>query len=124
MPATTRAAIAIVEDDGGVRTALRELLRSAGFAADSFASAEDFLASGRDPEVDCVVADINLPGMSGVVLLQTMAAAGRRARVVLITGRDDPATLELIERAGAAPLLRKPFGDDELFDVLRDALQA
>jgi FixJ family two-component response regulator len=121
MPAT-RAAIAIVEDDESVRTALRELLRSAGFAAATFASAEDFLASGRDADVDCVVADINLPGMSGVMLLQTLAAAGRRARVVLITGRDDPATLDLIERAGAAPLLRKPFREEELFDVLRDAL--
>jgi FixJ family two-component response regulator len=121
MPAT-RAAIAIVEDDESVRTALRELLRSAGFAAATFASAEDFLATGRDADVDCVVADINLPGMSGVMLLQTLAAAGRRARVVLITGRDDPATLDLIERAGAAPLLRKPFREEELFDVLRDAL--
>jgi FixJ family two-component response regulator len=120
MPAT-HTAIAIVEDDAGVRTALRELLRSAGFAAITFPSAEEFLASGRDAEVECVVADINLPGMSGVVLMQTLAATGRSPRVVLITGRDDPATLELIERAGAVPLLRKPFGADELFDVLRGA---
>jgi FixJ family two-component response regulator len=123
MPAT-RTAIAIVEDDEGVRTALRELLRSAGFAPITFGSAEEFLVSGRDTEVDCVVADINLPGMSGVVLMQTLAAAGRQARVVLITGRDDPATLDLIERAGAVPLLRKPFRADELFDVLRGATRS
>jgi FixJ family two-component response regulator len=116
--ANTRATIAVVDDDAGVRTALQQLLRSAGFVAVVFASAEEFLASRRQADIDCLIADINLPGMSGVALVQVLAAEGGSPCVVLITGRDDPHTLELIGRAGAVPLLRKPFSDEELFGAI------
>jgi FixJ family two-component response regulator len=114
----TRALIAVVDDDVGVRTALRQLLRSAGFDAIAFESAEAFLASAKQLQVRCLIADINLPGMSGVELLQTLAENGGPPLVVLITGRDDAHTLELIGRAGNVPLLRKPFSDDALFDAI------
>jgi FixJ family two-component response regulator len=116
--ATTRATIAVVVDDVGVRTALRQLLRSAGFDPVAFSSAEEFLATNARADVDCLIADINLPGMSGVALVQALAAEGGPGRVVLITGRDDPHTLDLIGRAGAVPLLRKPFSDQALFDAI------
>ena len=116
--AKPRATIAVVDDDAGVRTALQQLLRSAGFDAIAFESAEAFLASGKRSDIHCLVADINLPGMSGVALAQTLVANGGVTRVVLITGRDDPHTLALIDRAGGLPLLRKPFSDQELFAAI------
>jgi FixJ family two-component response regulator len=121
---TTVATIAVIEDDAGVRTALRQLLRAAGFVALTFESAEEFLEAYRGQEVDCVVADVNLPGMSGVALLKALAAAEVALPAVLITARDDPATLESIRQAAPAPHLRKPFSDDELFDAIDRARRA
>ncbi len=121
---TRYATIAVVEDDPGVRTALRQLLRSAEYDALTFASAEEFLESNRRDDVDCLIADINLPGMSGVALLQALAADGAALPAVLITARDDPATLELLRRAAPVPHLRKPFSDDDLFDAIRRVLRA
>ncbi len=116
---TTLETIAVVEDDAGVRTALQQLLRSAGYEALTFASAEDFLAASRGSAFHCLIADVNLPGMTGVALL---AALERRKAVlpaVLMTGRDDPATQELVRTRGAVPCLRKPFSDRELFDAIQ-----
>jgi FixJ family two-component response regulator len=115
--------IAVVEDDTGVRTALQQLLRSAEYGAMTFSSAEEFLASGASGSVDCLVADINLPGMSGVALVRTLAAGDPTVPVVLITGRDDPGTMELIRQAGPVPRLHKPFSDDALFDAIRTAMR-
>jgi FixJ family two-component response regulator len=119
----TRATIAVVEDDAGVRTALQQLLRSAEFGALTFASAEELLESRDGVRVDCLVADINLPGMSGVALLKALAASGWAVPAVLITGRDDPGTMELLRQAGRVPRLHKPFSDDELFDAIRTAIR-
>lgn len=119
----TRATIAIVDDDAGVRTALRQLLRSAGFEALTFASAEEFLAAGQDEDVDFLIADVNLPGMSGVGLLKTLAEGGGELPALLITGRDDAGTIELIRQAGPVPRLTKPFSDDDLFEVIEEALE-
>ncbi len=118
----TRATVAVVDDDYGVRTALRQLLRSAGFEALTFASAEEFLAAGQDGPIDFLIADVNLPGMSGVGLLRTLAEEGTTVPALLITGRDDAGTIELIRQAGAVPRLTKPFSDDYLFDVIDRSL--
>jgi two-component system response regulator FixJ len=120
----TRATIAIVDDDSGVRTALRELLRSAGFEALTFASSEEFLVAERRDDVDFLIADVNLPGMSGVGLLKTLAARGTTVPALLITGRGDAGTVELIRQAGQVPRLMKPFSDDDLFGVIGSALKA
>jgi FixJ family two-component response regulator len=117
--ATVRATITIVEDDSGVRTALEQLLRSAGFGAISFGSAEAFLASSSGTGAACLIADINLPGMSGVALVQELSARGAGPPAVLMTGRDDATTAELIRQAGPVRCLRKPFSDDDLFDAIR-----
>ena len=120
----TRATIAVVDDDSGVRTALRQLLRSAGFEALTFASAEEFLAAGQREDVDFLIADVNLPGMSGVGLLKALATEGVVLPALLITGRDDAGTVDLIRQAGPVPRLIKPFSDDDLFDVIGTALKA
>ena len=118
----THPIIAIVDDDSGVRTALRELLRSAGFEPLTFASSEEFLAGDRKDDVDFLIADVNLPGMSGVALLETLAARGVTVPALLITGRGDPGTADLMRQAGSVPKLIKPFSEDDLFDVIGEAL--
>ena len=120
----TRHTIAVVEDNPGVRTALQQLLRSASFDTLIFESAEDFLSAGAAERVDVLIADVNLPGMTGVALVQWLAASGSVLPAILITGRDDPATRHLIRQAGRVPRLRKPFSDDDLFGAIRTALSA
>ena len=122
--AKTRATIAVVEDNPGVRIALHQLLRSAAFDTLIFASAEEFLSAGAAEQADVLIADVNLPGMTGVALVQQLAASGSVLPVILITGRDDPATRHLIRQAGRVPRLRKPFSDDDLFGAIRTALSA
>ena len=117
--ARTHTTIAVVEDDAGLRTGLWDLLTAAEFNALTFASAEEFLASGHYTRVDCLIADINLPGMNGVELLNALATDQRLPPAVLITARDDPGTLELIRRAAPVPHLRKPFTAEDLFDAIR-----
>jgi FixJ family two-component response regulator len=119
---TRGATIAVIEDDPGVRTALEQLLRSAGFTARTFESAEEFLDARRNEGADCLIVDINLPGMSGVALVQTLTAEGTGPPAVMMTARDDANTFELIRQAGPVPCLRKPFSDDALFDAIRAAL--
>lgn len=116
------ANIAVVDDDDSVRESLRQLLRAADFGALTFASAEAYLNRLPTDRVDCLIVDVNLPGMSGVDLVHALKEGGRMAPVVLITARDDAATLELVKRAGRIPLLRKPFSEDELFDAIARVL--
>jgi FixJ family two-component response regulator len=110
--------IAVVEDDAGVRTALEQLLRSAGYHALTFESAEAFLAHSGTSDFDCLIADINLPGISGVELVKGLGGNGKRLPAVLITGRRDAATAELTRQAGEIPRLYKPFSDAALFEVI------
>jgi FixJ family two-component response regulator len=117
-----RGTIAIVDDDGSVRMALRELLRSMGFDAVTFGSAEEFLDSGRSQQVGVLIADIHLPGMTGAALVSTLAGAGSAVPALLITAHDDAATAELIRQTGPIPHLRKPFSDEDLLDAMRRAL--
>ena len=110
--------IAVVEDDAGVRTALQQLLRSAGFEAVTFESAEEFLAQKDGDAFACLIADINLPGISGVDLVRELGPIGRALPAVLITGRRDAATMALTREAGDVPKLYKPFSDAALFEVI------
>ena len=116
------ATIAVVEDDEGLRTALQQLLRSAGFGATTFGSAEDFLARANRDDVGCVIADINLPGISGVELVKRLGSNGDRLPAVLMTGRRDAATAELASQLANVPRLYKPFSDDALFEVLAQVM--
>jgi FixJ family two-component response regulator len=119
---TAIATIAIVDDDDSVRQSLRQLLRAADFQALTFASAEEYLTHGDGARVDCLIVDVNLPGMSGVALVQALTANGSKTPAILITARDDSATLDLIRRAGPIPHLRKPFNDEQLFAAISRVL--
>jgi FixJ family two-component response regulator len=116
--------IAIVDDDDSIRHALGNLLRAAELDVRTFASAEDFLASQDCHEIVCLIADVNLPRMSGVALVEALATARRAIPAILITARDDPGTLSLLRRVNGAPHLRKPFSDEELFAAIRQVLSA
>jgi FixJ family two-component response regulator len=119
---TNMATIAVVDDDDSIRRSLKQLLRAAEFEALTFASAEEYLTHGDGARVDCLIVDINLPGMSGVALVQTLAASGSKTPAILITARDDSATLDLIRRASPIPHLRKPFNDEQLFAAMSKVL--
>ena len=118
----SRRTIAVVDDDAGIRAALADLLHAADFDARVFGSAEEFLERGLGERIDCLVTDIHLPGMTGIALLRELGVRGKAIPAVLITGRHDPATLELIRRAESVPCLRKPFSDSELFDAMQRAM--
>src|SRR6266545_3293934 len=98
--------ICVVDDDEDVRRAVRRLLRAAGFIAETFASAEEFLESRDDTRADCLVLDVHLGGLSGVDLQQRLAASGSSIPVVFITAYDDMATHE--RARGTMEYLRKP----------------
>jgi FixJ family two-component response regulator len=114
--------IAIVDDDESIRYALGNLLRAAEFDVLAFGSAEDFLDALDSKRIGCLIADVNLPGMNGVALVEALAATGRAMPAVLITARDDATTFSLLQRAESTPHLRKPFSDDELFAAIRQVL--
>lgn len=111
--------IAIVDDDESVRRSLHRLVRSAGYAVETFASAEDFLAWLPRGQAACLVLDVNMRAMSGLQLQKRLAVP-----VVFITAHDDASTLELIEKSGAAGHLSKPFDDTAVLDAIRRAVGA
>jgi len=120
-PGLRELVIAIVDDAAPVCEALEGLLRSEGFTAQSFACAEDFLASDCGRDAGCLILDVRLPGMSGLQLQQHLAAIGWRIPIVFITAQEDADGQILAQalRAGATACLHKPFGDRELLTVVR-----
>ena len=114
--------IAVIDDDASIRAALRQLLRMASFRGLTFGSAEEYLAFDEQLSVACLVVDVNLPGMNGVALVQTLRAAGTRTPVVFISARDDRHTLALVRTIADAPFLRKPFSDVELLSAIAGAV--
>lgn len=119
---TPRAAVFVVDDDASVREALRSLLRSAGFGVETFASAQEFLARTPSDLPGCLVLDVGLPDLSGLELQQRMAAMNREIPIVFITGQGDVPTSVRAMKAGAVEFLTKPFGERDLLDAIRQAI--
>jgi FixJ family two-component response regulator len=115
--------VAIVDDDAPVREALLDRLDEAGFPACAFASGEEFLASGRQYECSCLIADIRMPGMSGLDLQSRLNAERLRIAVIFITAHGDERTRMQALRGGAVEFLAKPFDDELLLDTVRAALE-
>jgi FixJ family two-component response regulator len=120
MPQTS-ANLALVEDDASVRKAILRLLSVAGFSAAGFGSAEAFLESGPMKQVDCVIIDINLPGLSGFELQEKLIATGSWP-VIFITAHDEPSVRAKYQQSGAVAYLVKPFPSEELISAIRTAL--
>ena len=115
--------IAIVDDDESVRSALQGLMKAAGFQARAFASAEDFLQSGQQCETGCLIADIRMPGMSGLDLQARLNSERCRIPTIFITAHGDTNMRMQALRAGAVEFLTKPFSDDVLLEQVKTALE-
>ncbi|NYT41431.1 response regulator [Sphingomonas sp. R-74633] len=117
-----RKKIAVVDDDESVRESLPDLLRSFGFEAKPFGSAEAFLESGVIDDTDCLVLDVSMPGMSGPELQQELRRMGNRTPIVFITAHSDERAWPGLQRSGAVAYLLKPFSEDAIFEAVRTAL--
>ena len=116
--------IAVVDDDEAFRAALQRLLKSAGLAVGSFASAEDFLNSGQLHETGCLIADIRMPGMSGLDLQAKLNAEHCPIPTIFITAHGDERMRLQAMRGGAVKFLAKPFDDRILLESVRVALES
>ena len=118
-----RYVVAVVEDDSGVRAAIRGLLLAHGFKTRCFASAERFLKSSGAPPA-CLILDLRLPGMTGLELLRTLQAHGRAIPTICISGEihDDRRVQAQLLRAGAMAVLAKPFDPQKLLQLIERAL--
>jgi len=115
--------VAIVDDDDSVRSALQGLLKAAGLPAQAFASAEEFLKSGEKHEIACLIADIRMPGMSGLELQAKLNAERCKIPIIFITAHGDGKMRMQALRAGAVEFLAKPFDDEALLESVRGALE-
>jgi FixJ family two-component response regulator len=115
--------VAIVDDDDSMRSALQGLLKAVGLPAQTFASGEEFLKSGQHRETACLIADIRMPGMSGLELQAKLNAEHCRIPTIFITAHGDANLRMQALRAGAVEFLAKPFDDEALLESVRGALR-
>jgi DNA-binding NtrC family response regulator len=112
----------IVDDDPSAREGVATLLRSAGLTTKTFASGEEFLAAPRPRAPNCLVLDVNLPGVSGLDLQQQLAKSDLQVPIIFLTGHGNiPMTVRAV-KAGAANFLTKPFDEEELLDAVRQCM--
>lgn len=121
--ARVRSTVFVVDDHGGFRKSLRYLLESAGLEVEVFACAEEFLAGYQPARSGCLVADVYMPGMTGVQLLEKLADKGDFRPAILISGQGDIPTAVRAMKVGAVDFLEKPFEDDELLERVRQCVQ-
>jgi FixJ family two-component response regulator len=116
-----RCLVAVVDDDESVRESLPDLLRELGYDAETFASAEGFLAAGNFGRTGCLLLDIAMPGMSGPELQRELQRRGMAIPVVFITAHGDEALRPRLLAQGAVDCLFKPFSETALHAALRTA---
>jgi FixJ family two-component response regulator len=115
--------ISIIDDDASVRVATNRLVRSLGYIARTFASAEEFLASSQANDTSCMIADVQMPGMSGIELQSHLLAQGRRLPIIFITAFPEESARTKALNAGAVCFLTKPFDGPTLVRHLDAVLQ-
>lgn len=113
--------IAIVDDDDAVRIGLRSLLRSYGYEADAYESALALLASGAVGDYHCIITDLQMPGMSGIELLEQLRHDGNQLPLILMTAFPEAALRKRALQGGASCFLSKPFEANELLRCLNQA---
>lgn len=118
-----QAPVYIVDDDEAVRDSMRLLLESSGFVARDFASADLFLKADS-ADMGCLLLDLHMPGISGVELLRAIRSRGVTRPVIVVSGRRDPVQDTEVWAAGASALLSKPFDDQQLLELVAQALGA
>ena len=118
-----RSLVSVVDDDQSVRESLPDLLREFGFEAQTFPSAEEFLASDYLGQTRCLILDIAMPGMSGPDLQRELALRCQEIPIVFISAQRDEAVRPRLLQQGAVECLSKPFSDADLLDALNAALR-
>ena len=116
--------ISIIDDDASVRVATNRLVRSLGYAAHTFASADGFLQSPHVNDTACVIADVQMPGMSGIELQSFLIAQGRSVPMIFITAFPEESIRSRALKAGAVGFLSKPFEGRTLIKHIEMALKA
>jgi len=117
-----RPLVAVVDDDQSLRNATRDLLKAAGFSTATFEDAESFLGSASRAAAACLVADMRMPGMTGLELYQALVASGDRIPTVIITAHPEELTRSRARDAGITCYLSKPFAPDDLLECVGEAL--
>ena len=115
--------ISIVDDDESVREATKGLVRSLGYSAATFASADEFLASDRVDDTSCLITDVQMPGLSGLELQHHLTDRGHRLPIIFVTAYPEERARKQAIGAGAIAFLDKPFSDEQLIDCLDTALR-
>jgi FixJ family two-component response regulator len=122
-PGQPKTVIAVVDDDPSVRQGLQRLIRSFGWHAETFASAQEFLARPTAQAPSCLVLDLQLPGLSGLDLQKQMAESGLEIPIVFLTGHGNiPSSVQAM-KAGAVEFLTKPFDEEDLLKAIREAIE-
>jgi len=120
---STPQLVAIVDDDRSVQSALKDLLESAGVSAQCFGSAEEFLESDQRSQTTSMVADVRMPGMSGLELQARLKAEGSRIPIIFITAHGDAKMRMQAMKAGAIEFLSKPLDNEVLLEKVLTALK-
>jgi len=119
---TDAPTVFIIDDDDGVRTSIKALLKSMALRSESFASAQEFLNYKRTDGPSCLVLDVRLPGISGIDFQHELRRAGVQIPIVFITGHGDIPMSVKAMKSGAVEFLTKPFRDQDLLDAIQQAL--
>ena len=115
--------ISIIDDDASVRDATARLVRSLGYRAATFSSAEEYLQSDRSHDSSCLITDLHMPGMSGAELQSRLIADGQRTPMIFMTAYFEEKVRDRLLQAGASGFLRKPFAEETLVACLEKALE-
>jgi FixJ family two-component response regulator len=115
--------IAVVDDDSSLRESTQLLLRSAGYRAEVFASAREFLGSPRIDETACLMLDVRMPAMDGLELQRFLNEAQRRIPIIFITAHATENAEQRARKAGAVDFLRKPVNEEKLLSAIQTALK-
>jgi len=123
MKATAVPTVFVIDDDGGMRQAIQDLVESVGLRAEAFTTGEEFLNKPRAADPSCLVLDVRLPQMSGLDFQRRLAELGMRIPIIFITAHGDiPMSVRAL-KSGAVEFLTKPFRDQDLLDAIQQALQ-
>lgn len=115
--------ISIVDDEAPIREALKSLMRAGRFDVDAFASAEEFLASARLEDTECLILDVYLPGMSGFELQEHLKAERRGIPIIFISAHADEPSRQKALKNGAVEMLGKPVRREALFKAIQSAIE-
>lgn len=123
-PVTDQACICVLDDDLSMLRAVERLLKSERFKVEKFSQPADFLATIRQTSCGVAILDVWMPDMNGLEVQAMLARNSPETRVIFISGRDDPSVRQAALDAGAFGFLTKPFNDETLLELVRNAVAA